>query len=115
MPTHALSWIPCELLWVCVGDGTQHKSSLHCTINCGGPNLGMYILEASERIYVCVFPSSFGGLWLHCGALVPAFNCISKAAPFGFSLPLTDIFYDLDLSLLLYTIKLFIFVTIEYI
>lgn len=30
LPTHALSWIPCELWWVCVGatDGIQHEPSL---------------------------------------------------------------------------------------
>lgn len=45
LPTHALSWIPCELWWVCVGAGgwIQHESSLQHTKNCGGTNLGKNI------------------------------------------------------------------------
>lgn len=52
LPTHALSWIPCELWWVCVGagDGIQHETfspvaTWSTNTNCSGTTLwAEYIL-----------------------------------------------------------------------
>lgn len=76
LPTHALSWIPCELWWVCVGAGgwIQHESSLQHTKNCGGTNLGKNIYwgsflrwdGSSKENRLCMFVGAAGTSSHHC-------------------------------------------------